>query len=134
MANGDIAAGAGWPIVPSTALVKMGYDEINLTRDLAAGVTPVTRGGTGATNAAEAVANLGAVPANQVYDFTGSIFYKIPRYDGNGRLICATPALDNEAAPKAYVDTRLRAALNLITALTARVDELERPTPQDEDE
>ena len=33
MANGDIAAAAGLPVVPPTADIRMGYDEINLTRD-----------------------------------------------------------------------------------------------------
>lgn len=34
MANGDAAAAAGLPTVPSTADRRNGYDEINLTRDL----------------------------------------------------------------------------------------------------
>lgn len=34
MANGDTAAEAGMPVVSPLAQVKMGYDEINLTRDL----------------------------------------------------------------------------------------------------
>jgi len=33
MANGDIAAATGLPVVPPTADIRMGYDEINLTRD-----------------------------------------------------------------------------------------------------
>lgn len=36
MANGDIAAGAGMPIVAATGKVRLGYDEINLSRDLIA--------------------------------------------------------------------------------------------------
>lgn len=33
MANGDIAAAAGLPVVPPTADIRLGYDEINKTRD-----------------------------------------------------------------------------------------------------
>lgn len=33
MANGDIAAAAGLPVVAPTADIRLGYDEINLTRD-----------------------------------------------------------------------------------------------------
>lgn len=36
MANGDAAAAAGMPVVPGTADLRDGYDEINLTRDLLA--------------------------------------------------------------------------------------------------
>lgn len=33
MANGDIAAATGLPVVPPTADIRLGYDEINKTRD-----------------------------------------------------------------------------------------------------
>lgn len=33
MAHGDIAAATGLPVVPPTADIRLGYDEINLTRD-----------------------------------------------------------------------------------------------------
>jgi len=36
MANGDNAAAAGMDIVPGTAQVRLGYDEINKTRDYVA--------------------------------------------------------------------------------------------------
>jgi hypothetical protein len=36
MANGDAAGAKGWDVVPSTDDVKVGYDEINYTRDLVA--------------------------------------------------------------------------------------------------
>jgi len=57
-------------VVPSTAKLKLGYDEINKTRDyiLAFGVPatglPVNKGGTGATTAAQARTNLGITWAN----------------------------------------------------------------------
>lgn len=69
MANGDAAAAAGMDVVPSTGKVKLGYDEINKTRDYiilygipATGV-PISKGGTGATTLAQAKANLGINPA-----------------------------------------------------------------------
>lgn len=43
MANGDIAAAAGYPVVAATADARLGYDEINLTRDQLA--THITTGG-----------------------------------------------------------------------------------------
>lgn len=63
MANGDAAVAAGMDVVSRTADRRLGYDEINKTRDYIAqrtsAVTPVPRGGTGADNAAAARANLG---------------------------------------------------------------------------
>ena len=67
MPAGDIAAAAGWPTLnPTTDLVIDGAEEINITRDLAAGVSPIARGGTGADDAAEARANLGADNADNL--------------------------------------------------------------------
>ena len=63
MANGDAAVAAGMDVVSGTADRRLGYDEINKTRDYIAqrtsAVTPVARGGTGADTAAGARANLG---------------------------------------------------------------------------
>lgn len=36
-----------------------------------------------------------------------SVANKVPRYDGIGRLVCASPAAANQAAPKAYVDNAI---------------------------
>jgi hypothetical protein len=36
MANGDAAGAKGWDVVPATDDVKVGYDDINYTRDLVA--------------------------------------------------------------------------------------------------
>ena len=64
MANGDDAAAAGMDVVAGTADRRQGYDEINKTRDYIAqrtsAVQPVAKGGTGATNAADARTNLDA--------------------------------------------------------------------------
>lgn len=58
MANGDAAAAAGMDVVPGTADWRMGYDEINKSRDYIAqrtsAVTPIAKGGTGATSAPDA--------------------------------------------------------------------------------
>lgn len=42
MANGDIAAAAGLPVVAPTADIRLGYDEINKTRDQLVQRTPAT--------------------------------------------------------------------------------------------
>jgi len=82
MTAGDAAAAIGLPVVPPTADVKLGYSEINTSRDLLAEditsgtrstsqitsgvfatarlpVIAVDKGGTGATTAAGARSNLG---------------------------------------------------------------------------
>lgn len=68
MANGDAAAAAGMDVVSALADKRLGYDEINKSRDYIAGeITtprPVNRGGTGATTAAGARTNLGITATN----------------------------------------------------------------------
>lgn len=92
MAVGDDATAAGYPLVPNTGasgLVKDGYTEINRTRDFVAqvkalivAVLPITAGGTGATTAAAAKANLGirygtANPSDAVGgNVDGNIYFK----------------------------------------------------------
>lgn len=62
MANGDAAAAAGMDVVSGTSDWRNGYDEDNKTRDYIAqrtnAVTPLAKGGTGATTAADARNNL----------------------------------------------------------------------------
>jgi hypothetical protein len=68
MANGDAAAAAGMDTVPGTASVRDSYDEHNKTRDYLAArtnaVTPIAKGGTGATDATAARTALGISAAN----------------------------------------------------------------------
>lgn len=74
MAVGDDAVAAGYPILVGTVdLVKDGDTEINRTRDFIAQVKalilttwPISKGGTGATTAAGARANLG-IPGQITY-------------------------------------------------------------------
>ena len=89
MANGDAAAALGFDIVAPTDDVREGYSEINKSRDYIAEditsgtrsaaqitsgifspdrlpVIAVAKGGTDATNAADARTNLGAAPATDI--------------------------------------------------------------------
>lgn len=78
MANGDAAVAAGMEVVPGTADRRMGYDEINKTRDYIAArtstVTPIAKGGTGATTAPAARTALG-VPSTS--DLTNGLGAKL---------------------------------------------------------
>lgn len=99
MPTGDDALAAGMDVVdPATDLVKDGADEINKTRDYIAqrtsDVTPVSEGGTGATNATAARMNLDAAKTDHLH------------------LISQVYALDG-VTPYA---TALQAALNAMTA------------------
>ena len=92
MAVGDEAVGAGFSLVPDTgtedAKVRYGAREINRTRDFVAQVKalvlaiwPVARGGTGASNIADARINLGitsgtALPSN-ASGADGDIYFRI---------------------------------------------------------
>lgn len=92
MAVGDDAAAAGYPLVTNTGatgLVKDGATEINRTRDFVAqvkalilGIWPITAGGTGASTAAAAKANLGirygtANPSDAVGgNVDGNLYFK----------------------------------------------------------
>lgn len=93
MAVGDDATAAGFPLVPSSGTgseVHNGYLEINRTRDFVANVKalilavwPVSKGGTGAANAAGARTNLGistgtAAASDAVGgNVNGNIYFKI---------------------------------------------------------
>jgi hypothetical protein len=72
MANGDAALAAGMDIVSGTADRRMGYDEINKSRDYianrTAAVTPVAKGGTGATTAPAARTNLDVFAKAETYN------------------------------------------------------------------
>jgi hypothetical protein len=96
MAIGDAAAALGFDLVLATDDVRLGYEEINKSRDyLASDITSGTRsaaqitsgvfavnrlpviqvdkGGTGATTAAGARTNLGAAPASSITDLQAQI-------------------------------------------------------------
>lgn len=105
MPNGDAAAAAGMDVVPGTDDIKLSYDEINKTRDYIAArtsaVTPVAKGGTGASDAATARTNLGAAQAGTaggraVMDVTGAGDMGF-RYGGE-RFIGRSGATEKELA------------------------------------
>ncbi len=93
MAVGDDAQAAGYPLVPETGVggeVHNGFLEINRTRDFVAQVKnlilsiwPVSRGGTGASDASGARTNLGirsgtASPSDAVGgNVDGNIYFRI---------------------------------------------------------
>lgn len=108
MANGDAAAAAGMDVVPGTADRRLGYDEINKTRDYIAqrtsNVQPVVKGGTGATDAVGARANLSAMDAALLGTADLAQAGKVPVYNSAGRLTTADPLLGGHAASKQYAD------------------------------
>jgi hypothetical protein len=124
MANGDIAAAKGIPLVSPTGLVKNGYDEINRALDVIvlednkvkAAIVPVAKGGTGTDNVGQARINL-EVPTDQ----TGShLTFTTP---GAGRLSYQGPDF---AFPTRLANYDEIAHLqNVINALLARVAALE---------
>lgn len=74
MANGDAAAAAGYPVVAGTADRRLGYDEINRTRDIIVQrVYPISQGGTGAATAAAARTALGAASTDASSLTTGTL-------------------------------------------------------------
>lgn len=109
MAIGDAAAAAGMDVLTGNELANTLDTEENKTRDyiaqFAAGIRAIATGGTGADNAVQALVNLGALPRAEVFDGTGSVFNKVPRYDAAGRLICAAPTASNHAVPLGTVNT-----------------------------
>jgi hypothetical protein len=107
MATGDDAIAAGMPVMTGNEQANTLDTEINLTRDLIAqrtnDVTPVVKGGTGATNAAGARSNLGipAISAPGVATENG-----LAVFGPNKRLQVQDPSLPSDAATKFYVDQR----------------------------
>lgn len=89
MAVGDDASEAGYSLVPDTGeegRVRYGAREINRTRDYIAlvketilSVWPVSRGGTGASNKANARSNLGinSGTTNPSGGADGDVYFKI---------------------------------------------------------
>lgn len=78
--------------------------EANKTRDYiaqrTAAVQPIAKGGTGATSASAARANLDLVKTLTSASSEG----KIPAFNAAGQLPCGTPSSTGQAANKGYVD------------------------------
>jgi hypothetical protein len=91
MAIGDDAVAAGMALVPGTLAANQLDTEINRTRDYVAlrtaTVTPVAKGGTGATTAPAARANLDAAPTSHTHRITDVL-----TSDGSGPYAVALQA------------------------------------------
>lgn len=110
MATGDDAVAAGMDILSGNEPANTLDTEMNKTRDYLAqrtvqGTTPVNKGGTGATTASGARANLGLVLATSIVGASG----KIPVFSANNQLATDTPTAGVHAANKEYVDDKVAA-------------------------
>ncbi|SDP07330.1 hypothetical protein SAMN04487788_1947 [Microbacterium testaceum StLB037] len=142
MATGDDALAAGMDVVPGTADRRLGYEEINKTRDYiaqrTATVTPVSKGGTGATTAAQARANLDVAPASEVgkrasinalaQPFAVAQIETNPAHqlgmyysDGAARPVVRVDQTDITLASKGDTDAALTAASNASSNADGRV-------------
>lgn len=112
MATGDDATAAGMDVLTGNESANTIDTEINKSRDYiaqrTAAVTPVAKGGTGATSAVAARANLGVTAAN--LGITPSAApgvvepSKTVTYSAAGRIATNTPAAAGDAVNKAYAD------------------------------
>lgn len=108
MATGDDAIAAGMDVVPGTADRRQGYDEINKTRDYIAqrtnAVTPISKGGTGASNASAARTALGlpAISSPGVALENG-----VAVFGPNKRLQVQDPEQPSDATTKYWVDNTI---------------------------
>lgn len=110
MATGDDAIAAGMDVVDgATTLASTVDTEINKTRDYIAQrtstVTPVSKGGTGATSAGAARTNLGLGSAATKDATTSPSVGDVVLYGGSGRINVGTPTSNGNATTKEYVDT-----------------------------
>lgn len=128
MAIGDKALARGMRLTPGTAQASDIDDEINRALDYIADftddVTPVERGGTGATTPAGARSNLG-IPAFAPPD--QAVPNIIPTYNNLAQLTTNDPTLGGHATSKQYVDAAISgvagtAAAANGTANTAQAD------------
>ncbi|WP_228547613.1 hypothetical protein, partial [Filobacillus milosensis] len=79
-------------------------------------VTPIAKGGTGATTAEGARANLDLVKAASAAAADGTV----PYYHSSGKIAVASPSADTHAANKQYVDGRVSGLVG-IDYLNARI-------------
>jgi hypothetical protein len=120
LAHGDIAAAEGIAIVPPTALVADGYDEINRTLDTIVIQDNRIRNDVGPT-----VADVNAASPT-----AGAML--LVRWNAEGRIQAVDPAAPADVASKHYVDVTTAKALALINALVQRVVALEARFPEDD--
>lgn len=128
MPSGADAAAAGMDTVAATADIRLAYDEINKSRDYIAqrtsAVTPVAKGGTGATDAAAARANLdvpraGTVGGRAVMDISGDGNVGL-RYNGS-RFVGRSGGTELELANLLDSNGALSAANNANNNANGRV-------------
>ncbi|MFS6529701.1 hypothetical protein V8Z69_07485 [Microbacterium aurugineum] len=120
MATGDDAAAAGMDVLTGNEPANTIDTEINKSRDYIAqrtnAVTPIAKGGTGATTAEGARANLDLVKAASAAAADGTV----PYYHSSGKIAVASPSSDTHAANKQYVDGRVSGLVGL-DYLNARI-------------
>lgn len=108
---GSDAVAAGMPLVPGGGLASDIEEYINQTRDFIAqrtsNVTPIAKGGTGATTAAAARGNLDTPGWTDVAPKGAASAGGIARYSDAGRLQSVTPAGVNDVATVGWVETRV---------------------------
>jgi len=100
MANGDLAAAKGMAVVSGDADRRMGYDEINLTRDYVA-MEIDNRNAADATKAAATHKHVSA----DITDAAGAPTpYTLMKRDASGRSSIATPTSGEHVVNKSYCD------------------------------
>lgn len=115
---GDLAAQDGMTVMDGSEDRRLGWEEINRTRDEIAArnlaVRPIARGGTGANTAAGARANLGV--QGTVDEVEGASTDpptaggKLARYNSTGKLATNDPTADLHAANRRWVLARVAEA------------------------
>jgi hypothetical protein len=113
MANGDDAAAAGYDLVAGTADLRMGWDELNKSRDYTARV--------GTAKADVVHTHTSAQISDASSTNTPSTIVKRA---SNGQFAVAEPLSASHVATKNYVDTHTFAAVQPFDGLPAAVTEL----------
>lgn len=110
---GAAATEAGIPLVPGGGLASDLDEYINRLADYLAtrtpSPTPVGKGGTNATTAAQARTNLAVVGTAEVYNGQADRSGYIVKYNSGGTVTVLDPSANGHAATKRYVDDKVAA-------------------------